>query len=218
MSRWSPPAWWVQLQQPPWPGRSGPRSNTVWSAAPPSPSSKLTSSVQVRPVSRDIWEIVQNSFWPNLSFCKETSLLIKYGWILAKPFPSVNWKIFLAPGIYADQQTGCQVFHFCQDGGRMDSFFCPNLTLFNQRFFVCDWWANCSQSRAMSVSPVCFRSYNVDCDSAHLHFSLNDRLYESQSAETISNAINQPVGLAQVGLSLYWWWPLCPVNLAMNGF
>jgi len=84
-----------------------------------------------------------------------------------------------APGIYADQQTGCQVFHFCQDGGRMDSFFCPNLTLFNQRFFVCDW------------------SYNVDCDSAHLHFSLNDRLYESQSAETISNAINQPVGLAQ---------------------
>lgn len=61
----------------------------------------------------------------------------------------------------------------------MDSFFCPNLTLFNQRFFVCDW------------------SYNVDCDSAHLHFSLNDRLYESQSAETISNAINQPVGLAQ---------------------
>jgi len=84
-----------------------------------------------------------------------------------------------APGIYADQQTGCQVFHFCQDGGRMDSFFCPNLTLFNQRFFVCDW------------------SYNVDCNSAHLHFSLNDGLYKSQSAQTISNAINQPVGLAQ---------------------
>ena len=52
-------------------------------------------------------------------------------------------------------------------------------------------------------SLLCSRSYNVDCDSAHLHFSLNDRLYESQSAETISNAINQPVGLAQVGLSQY---------------
>lgn len=61
----------------------------------------------------------------------------------------------------------------------MDSFFCPNLTLFNQRFFVCDW------------------SYNVDCNSAHLYFSLNDGLYQSQSAQTISNAINQPVGLAQ---------------------
>merc|ERR1712088_783259 len=84
-----------------------------------------------------------------------------------------------APGIYADQETGCQMFHFCQDGGRMDSFFCPNLTLFNQRFFVCDW------------------SYNVDCNSAHLHFSLNDALYKSQSAQTISAAIQQPVGLAQ---------------------
>ena len=46
------------------------------------------------------------------------------------------------------------------------------------------------------------RSYNVDCNSAHLYFSLNDGLYQSQSAETISNAINQPAGLAQVGLSL----------------
>merc|ERR1712088_723105 len=88
-----------------------------------------------------------------------------------------------APGIYADQETGCQMFHFCQDGGRMDSFFCPNLTLFNQRFFVCDW------------------SYNVDCNSAHLHFSLNDGLYQSQSAQTISNAISQPAGLAQDEIS-----------------
>ena len=68
--------------------------------------------------------------------------------------------------------------------------------------------------------PLCFRSYNVDCNSAHLHFSLNDGLYKSQSAETISNAINQPVGLAQVGLASlsadgghYG-----PVNLAMNAF
>ena len=32
-----------------------------------------------------------------------------------------------------------QVFHYCQPDGRMDSFFCPNLTLFNQQYFVCDW-------------------------------------------------------------------------------
>jgi len=82
-----------------------------------------------------------------------------------------------APGIYADQETGCQVFHICQDGGRMDSFFCPNLTLFNQRFFVCDW------------------SYNVDCDSAHLYFSLNSGLY--LSPDTISNAIKPAIRLAQ---------------------
>jgi len=82
-----------------------------------------------------------------------------------------------APGIYADQETGCQVFHICQDGGRMDSFFCPNLTLFNQRFFVCDW------------------SYNVDCDSAHLYFSLNSALY--LSPDTISNAIKPAIRLVQ---------------------
>jgi len=82
-----------------------------------------------------------------------------------------------AAGIYADQETGCQVFHICQDGGRMDSFFCPNLTLFNQRFFVCDW------------------SYNVDCQSAHLYFDLNSALYPSP--ETISNAIKPAIRLAQ---------------------
>ena len=63
--------------------------------------------------------------------------------------PSLYWKLILAAGIYADQETGCQVFHICQDGGRMDSFFCPNLTLFNQRFFVCDWWAD-------SCCPPCW--------------------------------------------------------------
>merc|ERR1711936_1267663 len=40
-----------------------------------------------------------------------------------------------SPGIFADQETGCQVFHYCQPGGRVDSFFCPNLTLFNQQHF-----------------------------------------------------------------------------------
>jgi len=77
------------------------------------------------------------------------------------------------PGIYADQETGCQVFHYCQDGGRMDSFFCPNLTLFNQQYFVCDW------------------SYNVDCDSSHLYFSLNEALYKTP--EIISQAISPAI-------------------------
>jgi len=41
----------------------------------------------------------------------------------------------------------------------MDSFFCPNLTLFSQQYFVCDWY------------------YNVDCSSAPNYFSLNQALY-----------------------------------------
>jgi len=66
-----------------------------------------------------------------------------------------------SPGIFADQETGCQVFHYCQPGGRVDSFFCPNLTLFNQQYFVCDW------------------EYNVDCSLASKYFPLNHQLFES---------------------------------------
>merc|ERR1719412_1397206 len=66
-----------------------------------------------------------------------------------------------SPGIFADQETGCQVFHYCQPGGRVDSFFCPNLTLFNQQYFVCDW------------------EYNVDCSMASKYFPLNHQLFES---------------------------------------
>jgi len=85
-------------------------------------------------------------------------------------------------GIFADQDTGCQVFHFCQDGGRMDSFFCPNLTLFNQRFFVCDW------------------SYNVDCSTAHQYYHLNDGLYLQPSPEQITQALKPAIKISQVDI------------------
>lgn len=51
-------------------------------------------------------------------------------------------------GFYADPEAQCQVFHICQADGRMDSFLCPIGTLFNQEYFVCDWWFNvdCAQS------------------------------------------------------------------------
>merc|ERR1719245_2493252 len=81
-------------------------------------------------------------------------------------------------GIFADQDTGCKVFHFCQADGRMDSFFCPNLTLFNQKFFVCDW------------------SYNVDCSTAHQFYHLNDALYLT-SPEQISHAISPAIRISQ---------------------
>ena len=64
-----------------------------------------------------------------------------------------------SPGIFADQETGCQVFHYCQPDGRADSFFCPNLTLFNQEYFVCDW------------------EYNVDCGQALQFYPLNRELF-----------------------------------------
>ncbi|RXG60512.1 hypothetical protein Avbf_10355 [Armadillidium vulgare] len=69
------------------------------------------------------------------------------------------------PGLYADQQTQCQVFHICQEGGREDSFLCPNGTIFNQQYFVCDWW------------------YNFSCESAERFYSLNALIYEFSDPE-----------------------------------
>ncbi|XP_064081933.1 pro-resilin-like [Macrobrachium nipponense] len=68
------------------------------------------------------------------------------------------------PGYYADtdRQAGCQVFHICQDrpNGRLqqDSFLCPNGTIFNQQYLVCDWW------------------FNFDCADAEDFYSVNEQI------------------------------------------
>ncbi|XP_063882832.1 mucin-2-like [Scylla paramamosain] len=51
-------------------------------------------------------------------------------------------------GYYADPDTGCQVYHMCDSLERQYSYLCPNYTLFNQKFMVCDHWymVNCSSS------------------------------------------------------------------------
>ena len=44
------------------------------------------------------------------------------------------------------QETDCQVYHVCgSDASRpapISSLLCPNGTLYNQQYFVCDWWFN----------------------------------------------------------------------------
>ncbi|XP_071439639.1 uncharacterized protein [Hetaerina americana] len=64
----------------------------------------------------------------------------------------------IAPGMYADVETGCQAYHVCHDGREGPqgaSFLCTNGTLFNQQEFTCDWW------------------YNVNCHDAPTFYSLN---------------------------------------------
>ncbi|KAL1461808.1 hypothetical protein WDU94_013679, partial [Cyamophila willieti] len=53
-----------------------------------------------------------------------------------------------APGYYADVDTGCQVYHMCDDGSRHYSYSCPNTTLFHQRMLICAHWyqVNCTHS------------------------------------------------------------------------
>merc|ERR1719367_2626406 len=59
-------------------------------------------------------------------------------------------------GYYADPEAECQVFHICSDDGTGGlakySFLCPNGTIFNQNYFICDWWFNvdCSESAALA--------------------------------------------------------------------
>ena len=71
-------------------------------------------------------------------------------------------------GYYADVETDCQAFHICasdgQDGLTKYSFLCPNGTLFNQEFFVCDWW------------------FNVDCSLAEQLYSRNDEIAAEREA------------------------------------
>jgi len=50
-------------------------------------------------------------------------------------------------GLFADQKTGCQVWHLCSSN-RKYSFLCPSGTIFNAKLRICDW------------------RYNVKCESS----------------------------------------------------
>merc|ERR1711892_1315543 len=77
-------------------------------------------------------------------------------------------------GYYADPEAECQVFHICANdgaGGRSQySFLCPNGTLFQQPYFVCDWW------------------FNVDCSLAEQFYSLNDEIAAERAANSPEGA------------------------------
>merc|ERR1712123_342051 len=71
-------------------------------------------------------------------------------------------------GYYADPEAECQVFHICSADGAGGlskySFLCPNGTIFNQNYFICDWW------------------FNFDCSEAEGLYSLNDEIEDAQAA------------------------------------
>ncbi|XP_066951829.1 uncharacterized protein [Macrobrachium rosenbergii] len=82
------------------------------------------------------------------------------------------------PGYYADTapEAGCQVFHICQDrpNGRrqQDSFLCPNGTILNQQYLVCDWW------------------FNFDCSTAPDFYFVNEFIGVEPSAQYANGIIN----------------------------
>ena len=63
----------------------------------------------------------------------------------------------------------------CQPNGEANAFLCPNGTMFNQQYFICDWWYNldCDQQpRYILLLLLLFNQqyficdwwYNLDCD------------------------------------------------------
>jgi len=90
-----------------------------------------------------------------------------YSVYVSIPDTSFDCNVQEFPGIYTDTEAECQVFHMCQPNGNADSFLCPNGTMFNQQYFVCDWW------------------YNVDCQAQPTFYGLNEFIYtENEDDET----------------------------------
>ena len=89
-------------------------------------------------------------------------------------------------GYYADTASDCQVFHVCVPdalgGLGTQSFLCPNGTVFNQEYFICDWW------------------FNFDCSQAQGLYSRNDEVAAERDQATLAQASNvqntysQPTG------------------------
>merc|ERR1712154_17927 len=81
-------------------------------------------------------------------------------------------------GYYADGEAECQVFHICTADGAGGlakySFLCPNGTVFNQNYFICDWW------------------FNFDCAEAENLYSLNEDIAAEREANSQAGASDEP--------------------------
>merc|ERR1740123_2057429 len=86
-------------------------------------------------------------------------------------------------GYYSDPEAECQAFHICTADGAGGlakySFLCPNGTLFNQNYFICDWW------------------FNFDCSTAEELYSLGSVLGRRSSivSRSISTSCREGVPL-----------------------
>uniref|UniRef100_T1JCB7 Chitin-binding type-2 domain-containing protein n=1 Tax=Strigamia maritima TaxID=126957 RepID=T1JCB7_STRMM len=76
------------------------------------------------------------------------------------PWSSFKCQNHYHPGFYADVQSHCSIWHYCQPDGRQDSFKCVKGTLFNQKSLTCDWW------------------FNVDCPNSPYYYDNNRELYK----------------------------------------
>ena len=61
----------------------------------------------------------------------------------------------------------CQSYHVCASDGRDGlleySFLCPNGTIFNQQYFICDWWFNVDCSQVRQILSATFLPSDQGC-------------------------------------------------------
>jgi len=122
-------------------------------------------------------------------------------------------------GYYADPEAECQVFHICTADGAGGlakySFLCPNGTVFNQNYFICDWWFNfdCAEAEALAAEK------NGELAAAREAATLDAAASENQDSyaapsEAVDNSYGAPeeaaasdelgsYGGAQAGYSRY---------------
>ena len=81
---------------------------------------------------------------PDTSFTCGDKIEVGVVWTLMTG--SVMTKRHHFQGYYGDPEAECQSFHICANdgvGGLLKyTFLCPNGTIFNQQYFICDWWFN----------------------------------------------------------------------------
>ena len=73
----------------------------------------------------------------------------------------------------------------CNAEGEATAFLCPNGTIFNQQYFICDWWFNvdCSQVIDMTIACLFTLFQKIFIDQAESLYGLNDEV----AAEAASN-------------------------------
>ncbi|XP_071544300.1 uncharacterized protein [Panulirus ornatus] len=162
----------------------GPASTFVFSRTPPAPQTppvlKPSTEHTVGPVLGDMLKVDANtpadtdhvpSFAAKMFVVREApEEFYPPGYTPSSPIPKTDnhvevprTKFFCEeqkylPGIYADTQLGCKVFHLCLPaamGNTLTSFLCPNMTLFDQSIMQCNWW------------------YYVNCESSPIHYDAN---------------------------------------------
>ena len=98
------------------------------------------------------------------------------------------------------------MFHICAedgDGPRSKwSFLCPNGTIFNQEYFICDWWFNFDCSQATGLYS---RNNDVaaERESASRAQASNNRNSYVQPGNGSPVNNNRPIQNAQPALSSY---------------